>query len=242
MIHDIARPALALTSWLLLATAPLSGQEAGTDSVPPEVQGYAVPDEAETNPAAAQPAAATAAAKAVTIVLPGRSDAALEQGVRAADQALNRADAELARLLDRQTKTEAAVRSQESKAAELEARKRQADKEKRKGDKAALEKEQKALERNKALTQELKALNDAEIDAARKAVEVAIAKQRALELERLLGNKRAERSPLVHDLERETLVAQKKAAALERDLAGKREYVSSKRLDVFETSRKVEKP
>ena len=57
MIHDIARPALALTSWLL-ATAPLSGQEAGTDSVPPEVQGYAVSDEAETMVNLARPAMA----------------------------------------------------------------------------------------------------------------------------------------------------------------------------------------
>jgi hypothetical protein len=242
MFRDIIRIALPTGASLLLAAAPAAGQ-AGTDSAPPEVQGYAPPStEVDTSPPAARPQAAAYSSRAVTIVLPARSDGAVEQGIRAADQALNRADAELARLLDRGEKTEAAIRSQESEAAALEARKRKADKEKRKGDKAALETQKKALERQKALTQELKALNDAEVDAARKAVEVAIAKQRALELERTLIGKRAERSPSVPDLERETLVAQKKAAALERDLAGKREFVSSKRLDVYRASRETKKP
>ena len=167
----------------------------------------------------------------------------MEQGIRLADQAMNRADAELARLLQRGEKTQALIRSQESRAAALEAQKKQADKEKRKSDKSALEAQKKAVERQKALTQQrFKALNDAEIEAARKAVEVAIAKQRALEVERTLIAKRAERSALVPDLERETLVAQKKAAGLERDLAGKKAFVSSKRLDVYEAFREAEKP
>jgi len=46
----------------------------------------------------------------------------------------------------------------------------------------------------------------------------------------------------VPDLERETLVAQKKAAGLERDLAGKKAFVSSKRLDLYEASREAQKP
>lgn len=242
MFRDITRTALPPAAWLLLAAVPVAGQQTGTDSTPPDVQGYAPDTETDTSPPAAPPEAAAYSSRAVTIVLPARSDAAVEQGIRAADQALNRADAELARLLDRGEKAEAAIRSQESKAAELEASKRKADKEKRKGDKAALESQKKALERQKALTQELKTLNDAEVDAARKAVEVAIAKQRALELERLLIGKRAQRSPSVPDLEQETLVAQKKAAALERDLADKREFVASKRLDAYRTSREAEKP
>ena len=247
MLRDIlrstlARSALALASWLLLAAVPLPGQQIGTDSAPPDMQGYAPSSEADTSPPAVLPEAAAVSSRAVTIVLPARSDATVEQGLRAADQSLNRADAELARLLDQRARTEAAIRSQESQAAELEARKRQADKEKRKGDKAALEVQKKGLERQKALTRELKLLTDAEVEAARKAVETAIAKQRAFEVERLLIGKRAERSPLVPDLERETLVAQKKAAELDRDLAGKREFVASKRLDVYRASREAEKP
>ena len=244
MIGSINRSTLLLASWLPLAVAHAAGQQTGIDSAPPDVQGYAAPsNEADTNPAEAPSEATAYSSRAVTtIILPTRSEAAVQQAVNGADQALNRADAELARLNDRQAKIEAALRSQESKAAELEARKRQADKEKRKGDKAALESQKKALERQRALTRELKTLNDAEIDAARKAVEVAIAKQRALELERLLIAKRSERSPLVPDLEKETLVAQKKAAALERDLADKREFVASKRLDVLGTSRETKKP
>jgi hypothetical protein len=242
MIRDIARSALPLTSCLLLATADLAGQQAGTDSTPPEVQGYAPSTGADTSPPAVQSEAVALSSKAVKVALPARSDDAVEQGMRATSQSLNRADAELARLLDRQTRTNAVVRSQQSRAAELEAKKRQADKEKRKSDKADLEKQKKVLKREKVVTQELKALDAAEIDAARKAVEVAIAKQRALELERLLIGKRAEGSALVPDLEQETLAAQKKAAGLERELASKKEFVASKRLDVFRASREVEKP
>ena len=242
MIRDVARSALPLTSWLMLATTGLAGQQAGTDSTPPDVQGYAPSTGADTSPPAAQREAAALSSRAVRIALPVRSDDAVEQGMRATDQALNRADAELARLLDRQTKTNAVMRSQQSRAAELEAKKRQADKENRKSDKADLERQKKVLEREKVVTEELKALDDAEIEAARKAVELAIAKQRALELERLLIGKRAERSALVPDLEQETLAAQKKAAGLERELAGKKEFVASKRLEVFRASREVEEP
>jgi hypothetical protein len=242
MFSDITRSALPLAMMLVLAPAPVVGQQAGTDSAPPDVQGYAPTNEADTSPPPAQPTVTAYSSRAVGVVLPARSDAAVEQGIRAADQALNRADAELIRLLDRRAKTEAAIRSQESQAAGLEAGKRQADKEKRKGDKAALETQKKALERQKAVTEQLKALNDAEVDAARKAVDVAIAKQQALELERRLIGKRTERSPLVPDLEQETLAAQKKTAELERDLAGKREFVASKRLDVYRASREAEKP
>jgi hypothetical protein len=242
MFRHITRSAFPLALSPVLAVAPLIGQQTGTDSAPADVQGYAPSNEASTSPPEAQPQVTAYSSRAVAMVLPVRSDAAVEQGIRAADQALDRADADLARLLDRRAKTEAAIRSQESQAAELEARKRQADKEKRKGDKAALEAQKKMLARQKALTEQLKALNDAEIDAAKKAVEVALAKQHALELERRLIGKRTERSPLVPDLEQETLVAQKKAAALERDLAGKREFVSSKRLDTYRASREAEKP
>jgi hypothetical protein len=241
MFHDLTRSALPLASWLLLSVAPLVGQQLGTDSAP-GVQGYAPSSEADTSPPAAPVKVAASSSRAVAVVLPTRSDAVVAQGIRAADQTLDRADAELARLLDRRASTEATIRSQESQAAELEAKKRQADKEKRKGDKAALEAEKKKLERKKAVTEQLKALNDAEVEAARKAVDVAIARQQALELERRLIVKRTEGSPLVPDLEQETLVAQKKAAGLERDLAGKREFVASKRLDAYRAFREVEKP
>ena len=240
MISDITRSALPLVTWLLLGTVPLAGQQAGTDSAS-DVQGYAPPAETDKSPPAPAPVAASSSSTAA-VVLPRRSEGDVDQGIRVADQALNRAGAELARLQQRGEKTQALLRSQESRATELEAQKKQADKEKRKSDESAFAVQKKAVDRQKALTEQLKALNDAEIETARKAVEVAIAKQRALEVERTLIAKRAERSPLVPDLERETLVAQKKAAGLERDLAGKKAFVSSKRLDVYEASREAEKP
>ncbi len=241
MISDITRSALPLAAWVLLGTLPLAGQQAGTDSAS-DVQGYAPPAETDKGPPAPAPVAAVSPNSAAAVVLPRRSDGDVEQGIRVADQALNRAGAELARLQQRGEKTQALLRSQESRAAGLEAQKKKADKEKRKSDESALAVQKKAVDRQKALTEQLKALNDAEIETARKAVEAAIAKQRALEVERTLIAKRAERSPLVPDLERETLVAQKKAAGLERDLAGKKAFVSSKRLDLYEASREAEKP
>jgi hypothetical protein len=241
MIGDITRSALPLATWLLLGAVPLMAQQAGADSAT-DVQGYAPPAETDKSPPAPAPVAAASSNSAAAVVLPRRTEADVEQGLRAADQALNRAGAELARLQQRGEKTQALLRSQESRAAELEAQKQRADKEKRKSDKSGFEAQKKAVERQKALTEQLKALNDAEIEAARKAVEVAIAKQHALELERTLIGKRAEGSALVPDLERETLVAQKLAAGLERDLAGKKAFVSSKRLDVYEASREAKKP
>ena len=241
MISDITRSALPLAAWVLLGTLPLAGQQAGTDSAS-DVQGYAAPAETDKSPPAPAPVAAASSNSAAAVVLPRRSDGDVEQGIRVADQALNRAGAELARLQQRGEKTQSLLRSQESRAAELEAQRKKADKEKRKSDESAFAVQKKAVDRQKALTEQLKALNDAEIETARKAVEAAIAKQRALEVERTLIAKRAERSPLVPDLERETLVAQKKAAGLERDLAGKKAFVSSKRLDLYEASRKAEKP
>jgi hypothetical protein len=38
---------------------------------------------------------------------------------------------------------------------------------------------------------------------------------------------------VINELERQTLVAQKKAASLDRELAGKQDYLAGKRLDVF---------
>ena len=62
-----------------------------------------------------------------------------------------------------------------------------------------------------------------------------VARQQALELERQLVGKRAENaSPAVtRELEQQMLMAQKKAASLDQDLASKQEYLADKRLDVF---------
>jgi len=48
-------------------------------------------------------------------------------------------------------------------------------------------------------------------------------------------------SAVIRELERQTLVAQKKAADLDRDLAGKRSYVVGKRLDLYKAYLSSEK-
>jgi hypothetical protein len=177
------------------------------------------------------------------IALPTRSEAEVEQDIRTAQQALARADSELTHATARRAKTAELIRTRQRQLAELEAKKHQADKEKRKADKRSLEAEQKAVERRKGLAEGLASLNDAEIGAARKAREAAIANQQALELERMLVGKRAERvghgtagdhaDVVLRELERQTLAAQKKAAGLTNELAGKRDLVASKRVDLY---------
>jgi hypothetical protein len=117
--------------------------------------------------------------------------------------------------------------------ADVETQKRLADKEKRKSDERALEKQKKSLERQKSLAEDLRELNEAQVEAAKTARDAAIARQQALELERQLVTRGEHSRVVVRELERQTLVAQKKAAGLEHDLAGKLNFVASKRLDLY---------
>jgi hypothetical protein len=159
----------------------------------------------------------------------------VEQASRAATQALEKADANLALTADRRAKANEMVESRKQRLAEIEEKRKQAEKDKNKSEKAALDAEKKAVERQKSLAEEVRALNTTEVEVAQQAREVAVAKQQALALERQLVGKRGENaSPaVINELERQTLVAQKKATGYERELAGKRDYLASKRLDVF---------
>ena len=231
MVRDAAASASLLAVALLLGGVPLRAQEV-TDTATPAVQGYA--------PAAAEPATADRATSGLSafagaVVLPARSEAEVEQATQAAARALERADADLARTAERRAKANELVQARQQRLLEIEAKRKQADKDKLKSEKAALEVEKKAAERQKILAEEIRSLNDTEVEVAKKAREVAVAKQQALELERQLVGKRAENaSPaVIAELERQTLVAQKKAAASERELAGKQDYLAGKRLDVY---------
>jgi chromosome segregation ATPase len=235
MLCDISKSALALAALLGLGTMPIAAQRTDADTAR-GVQGYA-PDARERAPSNAELAASDPSVMGGAIALPTRSEAEVEQDIRTAQQALARADSELTHATARRAKTAELIRTRQRQLAELEAKKNQADKEKRKADKKSLEAEKKAVERRKSLAEGLAALNDAEIGAARKAREAAIANQQALELERMLVGKRAERASVgaavLRELERQTLAAQKKATGLNNELAGKRDLVASKRLDLY---------
>jgi hypothetical protein len=234
MVRGAAASAPLVIAALLLGVMPLAAQEGPADTAAPipAAQGYVAPS---AEPTSADLAGTGLSAFAGGVVLPARSDAEVEQANRAAARALEKADADLTLTAERRTKANALVQSRQSQLAEIEVKRKQADKDKNKSEKAALDAQKKAVERQKFLAEEVRSLNNTEVEVARKAREVAVARQQALELERQLVAKRAENaSPaVIAELERQTLVAQKNAAALDRELAGKQDYLAGKRLDVF---------
>jgi hypothetical protein len=229
MMRTIARQTAALTGALLLATAPVAGQDVAADTA---VQGYApgeVSTSAETAKARANPMKVVG-----SVVLAPRSEAYLEQAIEAADRALNRADAELASAAGRRKQAEELVRNRELRLSQIKVAKDQKELAKPRRD--SLEAEEQALKRRLPLTKDAVALANTEMDVAGAAREAAIAEQQALESERMLIRKRAESdgdTESVLSLARETLVAQKKSAGLAEKLASKRALVASKKLDLY---------
>lgn len=225
MIRDLARSSTLVAAALLCGAVSVAAQ--GTDTT--AAQGYA------PSPAPAAPAAKAEVVVGGTIIVPTRSPAAIDEALRVSQLALARADSELTSATARRAKAQQAVQGVQRSLAENAAKRDQADKEKRSADKKSLEAEKKALERRKNLAEQVTSLNDAEVDAATKGREAAIARQQALDLERMLIEKRSggASSAVLSELERQTLAAQKKATGLERDLAGKRDFVAGKRLDLY---------
>ena len=104
MQRTTARQWVALAGALLLAAAPVAGQEVGADTA---VQGYA-PDAPVSGELARQQASPMKVVGAV--VLAPRSDADLDRAIQTADRALNRADAELASAAGRRKQAEELTR------------------------------------------------------------------------------------------------------------------------------------
>jgi hypothetical protein len=229
MQRTTARQWVALAGALLLAAAPVAGQEVGADTA---VQGYA-PDAPVSGELARQQASPMKVVGAD--VLAPRSDADLDRAIQSADRALDRADAELSAAAGRRKQAEELTRSRELRLSQIEAVKGQKEG-LSKPRRDSLEGEERALKRRIPLTKDAAALAGLEMDVARAARDAGIAEQQALETERMLVRKRAESdadTETVLNLARETLVAQKKSAGLAERLASKRALVSSKRLDLY---------
>jgi len=229
MIRSTVRLAAALTGSLLLAAAPAAGQGVGADTT---AQAYA-PGDFSVHGESANDRASTMQLVS-SIVLPPRSDADLGRAIEAADQALNRADADQVAATGRRKQAEELVRSRELRLGQIQSAGKAEQLSKPRRD--SLEAEERALKRRLPLTKELVALANLEIDVARAAREVAIAEQQALESERMLVRKRAEGAgdtESVLGLARETLLARKKCAGLVQRLASKRDLVAGKRLDLY---------
>jgi hypothetical protein len=102
----------------------------------------------------------------------------------------------------------------------------------------------------KRWSERLGALGESQLDAARQACLVALAKQQAVELELQLNRKRAERTsssgdpaareglnPVIRELERQTLDRQLKYRRLAHELARTEEEVATQRLDLYKAAK-----
>lgn len=241
MSASAIRLVCALAVLTLASPVALHGQ--GEDST---TKGYAP---AGPNNNAAAPVRASAGVNAIgtarAILQPGRSDEDIRRDIQSADLSLNQADAQIASSTEHRNQAAQVVQAADRRIAELEAERKKPGATLSKPERDSLDAQRKAVTRRKVLAQDLVTLADLEREAANKGRDAAIARQHALEMEGLFVRKRKESGDnatsstgageTLRELGRETLVAQKQAAALDRDLASKRAVVASKRLDLFQS-------
>jgi len=230
-------PAKLSAALLLVVTGPVMAQETAADSATPAVQGYAPAGPLAPVAEASVPASPLLIVGAVT--LPRRSEAYLEQALGAVENDLQRADARLARAGGSHDRVESLTLQRQSQLRELEAKIRQADKEKRKDEKRLLEAQKRLWEQQKEPAKRLKTITEAELEAARTARRVSMAKHQALELELQLAQKRNRgegSSAVTRELEQQTLEAQQAYRKLDHELGRQEEELADQRLDLYRVS------
>jgi hypothetical protein len=240
-----------ISTLLLVAAAPLSAQQVGADSATPAVQGYAPEGPPPSSPALSE-RISTDAAAAGTLVLPRRSEAVLENAMRAAGQDLRRADARLSRAEASRSNATALLQQRKLELREIEGQIRTAEKAKRKGDKRRLEAEKKSVEKQERWAERLQDTESSELETARTASRVAFAKHQALELESQLARARIGNGPgvsanqlsgestsmVIRQLELQTLEAQKKFRKLAHELGKQEEELAGMRIDLYKSASK----
>jgi chromosome segregation ATPase len=233
---------------LLVAAAPLTAQDTGADSATPGVQGYAPGGPPAPTTRASERARADPSVVAGAIAVPRRSRAELQQAMMATQNDLRGAETRLSSASENRSKARALVRHRRLELREIEAKRRQADKERRKGDMRVLKAEERSVERQRNLAEQFEAVAGADFDAAREASQVAVAKHQALDLERLLAQKRAERARgdgsnlVIRELEEQTLEAQKKYRRQASELAQREEELANKRFGLYKGSLEAKGP
>jgi hypothetical protein len=231
---------------LLFAVAgPLSAQQTSADTGTDAAQGY-VPGQPVTNPASAEPQVI-----AGPIIIPARPESQLQVAVAAAEEDLRRADARLSLAKESRTRSKAMMDQQRLDLRQLETKIDQADKDKHESAKRQLESQKKALERQKRWAEQLETVDQAELDAARSASEVAFAQRQALGLESQLSRARSgsenggggkplsgeSSSMVVRQLELQTLEAQQKYRKLAHTLGQQEDDLAGMRLDLYKSAR-----
>jgi chromosome segregation ATPase len=224
---------------------PLNAQQTSADTGTESAQGYA-PGQPVTNPVHAEPRVI-----AGSIILPDRSEAQLQVSIAASEEDLRRADARLSQAKESRTRSKAMVDQQGLDLRQLETSIDKADKDKHESAKRQLETQKKALEGQRQWAERLEAVDQAELDAARQASEVAFAQRQALGLESQLARARSgaenpaggkplsgeSSSMVVRQLELQTLEAQQKFRKLAHELGQQEDNLAGMRIDLYKSAR-----
>jgi hypothetical protein len=257
------RESLRVLALLLGTLTPLAAQQpapaadssargyapAVPDSTPPPAPAAAAPAVA---PAAAAPVSATAGrtvaeALGFVDVIPARSADRIRVELEATRAADREADARIAEASSRRAETKALIEAKKQEASSVDTRLKQAKKGKQEADKASLEAEKRVVERQREFLERRDALHSAEFDRAKAAKLLALADQKALEMELQLAGRRAERAQVagkdatatlthdevIHELERRTLEAQRQRAEAAKDVASRDQDIARRRLELY---------
>src|SRR4051794_4915890 len=179
------RMRLFAAALLFGVAGPLSAQQTSADTGTDAAQGY-VPGQPVTNPASAEPRVI-----AGSIIIPARSEAQLQLAVAAAEEDLRHADARLSQAKEGRTRSKAMMDQSRLDLRDVETKIDQAKKDKHESAKRQLENQKKAIDRQKLWAEQLEAVDEAELEAARQASQVAFAQRQALGLESQLAQARS---------------------------------------------------
>jgi hypothetical protein len=242
------------------AATPAATPPAAT---PPAAAPAAAPAPAAAAPAATVGAATGAAAGAVPYVpptgtvghsvaqtlgfidvIPARSPERIQNELAASRNAAREADARISEASSQQAQVKGMVEVKKQELSTVEARIKLADKQKQETEKITLEAEKKITERQKQFLERRQALHSAELDRGKAAKKLALAQQKALELEMQLANRQGNASRAVtadptaaevrRELERKTLEAQRQQAEAAKDVAARDEDIAKRRLDLYQ--------
>jgi len=197
----------------------------------------------------ASPTAGRSVAEALGFidVIPVRSANRIKVELDAARAADREADARIAEASSQRAQTKALIEAKKQEASGLETRLKLAKKGNQEAEKATLEAEKRVLERQKEFLDKRDALHSAEFDRAKAAKLLALADQKALEMELQLDERRAERArvagsdatatlthdEVIHELERRTLEAQRQRAEAAKDVASRDQDIARRRLELY---------
>ena len=252
---------IALLAWTSTASGQVTSTDTAKTpaSNAPASQGYvpiATPLPAPAQPAApTQPAAAAATANAAvatpfTEILPARSLERIQAGIQATQVEIREADASRSRATELRALARGQLDLKKRELSVLDQRIKNAKKGKQDVDAMAATAEKRISEREKSLLERRIDLHGTEIEVAEKSRLLATADRQALDLEQSLATRRAERAALgatpsatsganrldqlIHELERNTLEAQRSRASAASEVANREHELVERRIAMYD--------